>query len=341
MLKKSLYICLLVCLIVLLGACQSNTDNGKNNNNNENASVNETNDKNSDEKETKQAFPVTVSAGGEDVTIEKRPEKMMPLSLEVAEIILDLVEPDNVVATTRGIDDNLLSSKSTIAASIDGRIQAASNIDPEEIISYDTDLLVMTKMYGQEEDARKMLDKLDVPILAFDAFVTWDDFINAYEIIGEAIGEKQQAEENIANMQAEIASIQESIPEEEEEKPTVLVLSEVGGDMGPLMMGPTNISYDLIQLAGATPAVDAIELTRSTPASMEQIIKMDPDYILFVDFFGKGEAGFADLMDDSAWGTLTAVQEEQTKILDAKYVINPNHELIEGLRMIVDWLYAN
>lgn len=330
----------MICLMVLLAACQSNTDKGDNNSSNENMPTNEVENGNNGETDSEQAFPVTVSIGDEEVTIEKRPEKMMPLSLEVAEIMLDLVAPDNVVATTRGIDDELLSSKSKIAASIDGRIQAASNIDPEEIISYDTDLLVMTKMYGQEEEAKKSLDKLDIPILAFDAFVTWDDFIHAYEIIGEAIGEKQQAEENIADMQASIAKIQADIPEDNADKPTVLVLSEVGGDMGPLMMGPTNISYDLIQLAGATPAVDTIELTRSTPASMEQIIKMDPDYILFVDFFGKGEAGFADLMDDSAWGTLTAVQEERTKILDAKYVINPNRELIEGLQMIVDWLYA-
>lgn len=284
-------------------------------------------------------FPKTIEVNGETVEIDAQPEKMLPLSLEVAEILLDLVEPDLLVATTRGIDDPLLSSKSTIASSIDGRIQAASNIDPEEIIAYDTDLLVMTKMYGQEEDAKETLDKLSIPILAFDPIVSWDDYQNAYEIIGEAIGKQEQAETNITKMNEEIKAIQAKVPTDE--APTLLVLSEVGGDMGPLMMGPTNISYDLIQLAGATPAVDTIDLTRSTPASMEQIINMDPDYILFVDFFGKGEAGFNELLNDTAWKTLSAVAQEQTMILEAKYVINPNEELIEGLRMIVDWLYVD
>src|SRR5699024_2278234 len=282
-------------------------------------------------------YPLTLSIDEKEVTITDKPEKMIPLSLEVAEIILDLVDAENVVAATRGLDDPLLSSKSDIASSIDGRIQAASNIEAEEIIAYDTDLLVMTKMYGQEEDAEKTLGKLDIPILSFEPFVTWDDFIQAYTIIGEAIDEKEQAEENIEQMDEEIANIQKKIDDTAE--PTVLVLSEVGGDIGPLMMGPSNISYDLIQLAGGKPAVDDIGLTRSTPASMEQIMKMNPDYILFADFFGKGEEGFSDLLADKGWQTLDAVQNEQTMILDAKYVINPNPDLIDGLEQIVNWLY--
>ena len=323
--KKSIYL-LGCCFILLLAACQASD--------NSNVNTNKMDEETSDNTDT---YPLTLSIDEKEVTITDKPEKMIPLSLEVAEIILDLVDAENVVAATRGLDDPLLSSKSDIASSIDGRIQAASNIEAEEIIAYDTDLLVMTKMYGQEEDAEKTLGKLDIPILSFEPFVTWDDFIQAYTIIGEAIDEKEQAEENIEQMDEEIANIQKKIDDTAE--PTVLVLSEVGGDIGPLMMGPSNISYDLIQLAGGKPAVDDIGLTRSTPASMEQIMKMNPDYILFADFFGKGEEGFSDLLADKGWQTLDAVQNEQTMILDAKYVINPNPDLIDGLEQIVNWLY--
>src|SRR5699024_11243538 len=62
------------------------------------------------------------------------------------------------------------------------------------------------------------------------------------------------------------------------------------------IFGPTNISYDLVKLAGATPAADIIEMERSGPAEIEQILKVDPDYIILLDFFGKGEKSFEKLM---------------------------------------------
>lgn len=282
-------------------------------------------------------FPVTIDLDGEEITINEKPENIIPLSLEVAEIVLKLVDPSRVVATTNGVDDPILSTLADDVDGIEGRIGAQVNIDPEEIISYDTDLLLLVKMYGEQEDAEKTLSQLETPILSFDSMVTVEKFIDAIPIIGEAVGEQAKADELVTHMEDSIAAIQKEIPEDE--SPTVLILSEVGGDLGPFMMGPTNISYDLIQLAGATPAVDTIELERSTPASIEQVLKLDPDYILLADFFGKGEEGFAELMEDPGWNTLRAVEEDKMMMLDAKYIINPNVENVEGLEKLVNFIY--
>src|SRR5699024_3398603 len=130
-----------------------------------------------------------------EVTIEDRPKSILPMSLEVAEILLSLTEAENVVATTKGIDDGLLSTKVEEGKESEERIGAATNIDPEEIIALDTDLLLMTKMYGQEEDAEDMLSQFDTPILSFSPFVTVEKFQDATLTIGEAIGEKEKAVE--------------------------------------------------------------------------------------------------------------------------------------------------
>lgn len=327
----------IVVLALILGACgEEDANDVKNNDNNlQDNEENETNDKNASES----AFPVTIKLDGKEVTVAEEPENILPLSLEVAEIVLELVDVDRIPAATNGIDDPLLSTHADISVEIPNRIGAAINIDPEEIISHETDLLLLTKMYGEQEDAEKTLEKLGTPMISFDTMVTFDQFMDAMKVIGEAVGESEKAEGILTSMQEEIASIQESIPEEEE--PSLLILSEVGGDMGPLMMGPTNISYDLTQLVGAVPAVDSIHLERSTPAAIEQVLKMDPDYILLIDFFGKGEEGFADLMDDPGWSTLSAVKEERLNIMEAKYIINPNVSNIEGMQMMADWLYSS
>lgn len=224
-----------------------------------------------------------------------------------------------------------------MAEKIEGRIGAQVNIDPEEIISYDTDLLLLTKMFGEQEEAENTLKQLDTPILSFDSIVTTEQYLDVTRTIGKAVGEESKAEELIASIEEKINSLQQQIPEEE--SPSVLILSEIGGDLGPFMMGPTNISYDLLKLAGATPAVDTIELERSAPASIEQVLKTDPDYILLVDFFGKGEESFNELMNDPGWNTLKAVEEGNIKLIEAKYIVNPNSKNVDGLEMLIDWFY--
>lgn len=283
-------------------------------------------------------YPVTIDVDGESKTIEKKPEKIIPLSLDVAEIVLELTDTENIAAITTGIDDEYLSTQSEKAEEIPDRIASAVNIDPEEILSYDADLLLLTKMHGQEEDADKILSQVNVPILSFSTIGTVDELLTNIAIIGEAVGEKEKAKELIGQMEEEIETIQQSIPDGVE-SPSVLVLSEVGPGTGPFMMGPGNISYDLIQLAGATPAVDSIGLEHSAKASVEQVIKMDPDYIFLLDFQGNGEEAHEELIQSPGWETLQAVKNDQLKILEAKYLMNPNTEVIEGLRQMTEWIY--
>lgn len=326
--RKLFIIGLFIVLLFALGACkQTNVETKEN----EEQGIEQRTDED-------RSFPITIKHDGKEITIEEKPENILPLSLEVAEIVLELVDPSIVPASTNGIDDPYLSTKSDLADKIPGRISAASNIDPEQILSYETDLLLLTKMYGEQEEAEKVLSELNTPIISFDAFVTVEQMINGIEVIGKAIGEQEKASELIQTIKDELEQIEEQLPKEN--LPSLLVLSEVGGDLGPFMMGPTNISYDLIQYVGATPAVDDIGLERSTPASMEQIMKMDPDYILLVDFFGNGEKGFASLMDDPGWQTLDAVKEDRLHMIEAKYFLNPNVQNIKGVQQIATWIHG-
>lgn len=292
-----------------------------------------------DENEEGQRFPVTIELDDQVIEIEEKPEHILPLSLDVAEILLELVDSDRVVAVPQAVENPILSTQSEKADEIPGRIASAVNIDPEEIISLNTDLLLLTKVHGQEEDTANILDQTGLPIISFNTMRTVNDFQENIAVIGEAIGETENAMEIINKMTADIEAIQAKIPADAE-APSVLILSEVGPGTGPFMMGPGNISYDLIQLAGATAAVDEIDLQSSTPASIEQVISMDPDYIFLLDFVGNGEEAHADLIQNPGWSSLQAVEEDRVKVLDVKYLMNPNVKVVEGLEMMVDWIYG-
>lgn len=321
---------LILTLVLLIGfstACQAN--------------INQTEGGGSSEVEEAQQdlFPVTVESANGPVEIKEKPERILPLSLDVAEIVLELVDPSQVVAVPKAVEDEQLSTQTEKADQIEKRVASAVHIDPEEVLSFDTDLLLLTKMHGQEEDANEVLSEVDVPIVTFNTMGTVEDFLNNVEIIGDAVGEPEKATELMTSMKKEIERIQEKIPSDGE-KPSVLVLSEVGPGTGPFMMGPGNISYDLIKLAGAIPAVDEIHLERSTPASIEQLLNMDPDFIFLLDFVGKGEEVFAELSENPGWDRLQAIENDRVKVLDVKYLMNPNPLVVEGLDIMVDWIYS-
>ncbi|MEI3600203.1 MULTISPECIES: ABC transporter substrate-binding protein [unclassified Oceanobacillus] len=286
-----------------------------------------------------QDFPVTIEHDGEEITINEKPENILPLSLDVTEILLELVDPSRVVAISSSVEDEHLSTNTEKAEEIPNRVSTAAYIDPEEVLAYETDLLLLTKMHGQEEDASSILSEIDLPIITFETMGTLAQFMENIEVIGQAVGETEKAAELIEQMENDLAAIQSKIPEDQD-APSVLVLSEVGAGTGPFMMGPGNISYDLIQLAGATPAVDKIGLEGSTPASIEQVMKMDPDYIFLLDFFGNGEEDFTELSENPGWSSLQAIENDRVKLLDVKYLMNPNVEVIEGLEIMVDWIYG-
>lgn len=284
-------------------------------------------------------FPVTIESADKKVEVKERPQNILPLSLDVAEIVLELVDADRVVAIPKAVEDPQLSMQTEKAELIEKRISSAVNIDPEEILSFNTDLLLLTKMHGQEEDASNVLGAIDLPILTFNTMGSVAALLENVDKIGKAVGETEKATQLIEKMNTDIATIQDKIPEDVE-SPSVLVLSEVGPGTGPFMMGQGNISYDLIQLAGATPAVDKIDLQNSTPASIEQVLKMEPDYIFLLDFVGKGDGVFAELSENPGWGSLSAVKNDQVKVLDVKYLMNPNLKVVEGLDIMVDWIYG-
>ncbi|MDQ0176508.1 ABC transporter substrate-binding protein [Bacillus chungangensis] len=290
--------------------------------------------------ETKEmnAFPRNIQIGDKTISIPEKPTKIAPLSLDVAEIVLELVDESKVVAISSSIADPYLSTQSEKAANIENNIASATSIDPEQVLSYKTDLLLLTKLHGQEEDADQVLSQAGIPILSFDKMETVKQFQDNLFIIGQAIGEEEKANTLVEEMNNRMAEIQKQIPTDAE-KPTVLVLSEVGPGTGPYMMAAGNISYDIIHLAGGAPAVDTIGLDRSTKASVEQVIKMDPDYIVLLDWAGRGEETYKDLIETPGWSTLQAVKNDQLKVLEVKYLLNPNTKVIDGLEILTNWIY--
>lgn len=290
------------------------------------------------EEQEKQQFPRTIQIDGNEVVIEKEPINIAVLSLSVAEVAVDLVGPEKIAVITNSAENENLSQIADKVDEIPNKIIGATSLDPELILSYDPDLVLLTLTHGSEQDANNLLEKAGVPIVSFNQWSTIQDLIDGYKIIGQLLGAEDVADRRIKEMNQKVENIQQQVLDFDDQ-PSVLLLSQVGPNTGAFILGPTSIAYDIVKLAGGTPASDLLELERTTPASIEHIINLDPDYIILVEWDTASDE-FAEMIDSPGFQTLQAVQEDRVMRIPAKDISQPNYYILDRLEELANWIHG-
>ncbi|MDU5145939.1 MAG: ABC transporter substrate-binding protein [Paenibacillus dendritiformis] len=266
--------------------------------------------------------------------------KVAPVSLDTADAVLEFIEPAQVVAIPKSISNPYLAVNAGIGKQVDNPISGATGLDPETILSFQPDLVLLTKVHHTESDAEQLLRQAGVNVITFDQWGTFEAVKGNYRKIGEAVGEAEKgmliAEEIEAKLQQAAARTAKLTV-----KPSVLALSPVGPNTGPYVIGPGNIAYDMIRLAGAEPAADGLGISKSIKASIEDLIKLDPDYIVLGDWDGSGEEWLSGLKSDPQWNTLTAVRQGRITTMKAKDLLAPNRYTVDGLLHMSAWLHPD
>lgn len=331
--RKQLWSLVLLISVLLIAGCGQDTG-GENSDNLSNDKIVEENNKSVNEEN---GFPREVDVYGTKVSIEAKPEKIAALSLNVAEIVVDLAGPEKIIVVTSSAENENLSNIANEVEKIPNRMVGAVSLDPEVVLSYDPDLVLLALTHGAEQDANQLLEKAGVPLASFEQWRTVDDLLKNYRIIGQLIGEEEKAEKVVKELEEKITQVQEQV-KEKEEAPSVLILSQVGPNTGPYILGPSSIAYDLIKIAGGTPASDLVGLENTTPASIEQILAIDPDFIILVEW-GETSGEFSELLDSAAFQTLEAVEKGNVKTIPAKSISQANRYVIDTLKEIATWIH--
>lgn len=283
------------------------------------------------------SYPKTVMVNDEEVTINEKPKRIALLSLDAAEAVLEIGGADHVVAIPRSSTDPALAYQAEKATKVEHQITSATSLDPEQVLSFESDLLIMTKVHHAEQDADQILQQAGIPLISLSTWSTLEHIWANYALIGEAIGEKEQSEHIISEMKEKVEAVQAAI--EGVAKPSVLVISPLGPGTGPYFIGSSNISYDIIRLAGGHHSADDLGLTRVTKASMEQIIKADPEYILLIQWKEGDTADLEAITGTPGWQTLQAVEKGNVKKMTVKQIFYPNRYNANSLEEIAKWLH--
>jgi iron complex transport system substrate-binding protein len=267
------------------------------------------------------AFPVTITpAGGEPVTIERRPERIVSLSASNTETLYAVGAGKQVVA----VDDQSdypADAPRTDLSGLTPNVEAISDHKPDlVVISDDADNLVAS------------LKAVNVPVLAVPAAKTLDDVYAGMATIGKATGHVDEATDLVERTRSDL----DKIVADTQKPATALTYYH---ELDTTLYSVTSKTFigQVYSLFGLTNIADPADADSGgyPQLSSEAILKADPDLIFLADVQccaqnAKTVAG------RPGWNTMTAVRNGDVVELDDDLASRWGPRVVDLARSVAD-----
>jgi len=274
---------------------------------------------------------------GRSVDVPAQVKRIVTLAPNLAEIVYALGAEDRLVGVSQYTDHPpAAKEKPSIGMPVNPSLEAIVGAKPDLVLATTSINFVNTV------DA---LTRLGVPVYTTDPH-TIEGTLRSITDIGGVIGSSQQASALVADLQARLDALKAKLKKE----PPVRVLFVVWEQ--PLhSIGDNTFIADALHWAGAD---SVIHTKQNWPTiSMEEVVKLDPDYIVYADnqmgASGNDSSAPADLraaiarhLDElrsqPVWRDLTAVREGHVAVVGDEIQV-PAPGLIESIEQLARQLH--
>ncbi|MEU4516015.1 ABC transporter substrate-binding protein [Nonomuraea wenchangensis] len=246
-----------------------------------------------------EGFPVTIEAGNGQVTIEKKPERIVSLSASHTETLFAVGAGPQVIA----VDDRSNFPPEAPKTDLSG---FKPNV--EAIVAKKPDLVVLS---DDLDNVVAALGKVGVPVLLEPAAKTLDEAYEEIAEIGAATGNKAKADEVVTGMRAAMDKLAAEAPKDKKltyyhelDQTPYAVTSQTFIGQVYSIFGLTNIADQAPDAAGGYPKLSA-----------EFVAQADPDLIFLADVKCCKQDKAA-LAKRPGWAGLSAVKNDRVVELD-------------------------
>ncbi len=260
---------------------------------------------------------------GREVCVSEAPRRVISLAPNLTETVCYLGAQDKLVGRTARCN------RPASAANIP-QVGAYLHPDMERIIALKPDLVLAAKP-GLREEIVERLSSLGIPVFVEDS-KSVDDVCRLMGKLGRLFKREKTAAEAVEDIQRRRRALQERL----EGLPSPSVLFAVG--VKPLVVaGGRSFLGALIREAGGVNIAENIDIPYAR-FSFEEVIKIDPEYILILDKECKQQECVDHLR---RYPTLRAVRDEKVVSVDADLVARPAPAVIEALELIAKTLHPH
>jgi iron complex transport system substrate-binding protein len=273
-------------------------------------------------------YPLTITDMLErEVTIKAEPETVAAISPTTVEYVYAVGRTS--VTRTRSVTYPPEAASAT-------DIGSAYTPSLEIIAGANPDLIVADSVL--QPQLADTLDDLGVPVLYVGA-ESFDDVIEGYRIIGEALN-APEGQEQAAALEDLLAEVESRLPAE---KPKVLIVNGTPADFFAAL--PESYVGDLVRMAGgdnvAAGQPSNAPFPGYTKLSLETIVAAPPDVVVAITA-APGQTISEGLAANPAWAEVPAVANGRVHEIDAQIFLQaPGPRAGEGLETLAKLLHPD
>ena len=273
-------------------------------------------------------IPPATDREGNQITLPEKIETIISMGPSNTEILVDLGYGDKIIATD------------TYSANVNGinpDIPMFSMIAPdgEQIIDLQPDVIFVTGMSrAGGEDLFKVVKDVGICVIYIPSSYSIEEIKEDIRYIAAVLGSESQAEELIAEMEAEIEAVH-TIAETITDKKTVYF--EISAAPNMYSFGRGVFLNEMIELIGAENVLADQDSWISV--ADEVVLDANPDVILTsVNYI---EDPVAEIKTRPGWSTISAVQNDEVFYIDTDSSNRPSHHILKALKEMAVAVYPD
>lgn len=308
--KKTVSLLLALSMLFAVTACSNQNENKKSN-----ESISSTQNQSADS-----IYPVTVENYGRNITVTKKPEKVLTLGPNCTELFAALglenyVIGRSLVNHSRGPLDEYVNDVNNIP------ILNYSSAARESILTSGADFIYAIDWEISEEGCN--IDEVsDYGMTVYvNSASTLDEQYREIIDIGKIFGIEEKARAFVNEQKTRISAVQEKI---NGEKPVNVLVYDSGND-GVFTCSGVNFESLLIELAGGKNMFSDLDEKQWVTVSYEEVLKRKPDVILIHDYDSPSvEEKIAEIKSNPALSQLDCVKNERFAVITLESVLPGN-----------------
>lgn len=273
---------------------------------------------------------------GTEVAFDKKPTRIVSMTLSTDNILLGLVEPERVVCANNLIDDPISSNIAELGKNIPNKVRHPK---VEEILAMEPDLVIAPD-WG-DIDYVDSLRNMGIKVVVLKGPKSLQDIKDNITLMSKAVGEPKRGEKLISMMDEKLDEIKakvDMIPQDYRKRVLLISLMNNYG-------GKDCIYDDACQLAGVTNCLSEYGLKRGDKLTKEMMVQMDPDIIFLPSYNAHGTfdiQGFRDkYLKDPALQQMKAIQSGNIREPRDSYIYTASQDFCFAVQEIAYTVYGD
>lgn len=277
-----------------------------------------------------EAFPVTIKdSTGKDITIEKKPEKIVSLLPSITEILFALGLDEEIVGVSDYDNYPEAATKKEKVGSQDMNL--------EKILALKPDVAFLQEYHLQNHaNAVKQLEDAGITVVVPKGNqASFEDAYDVMQLIGKATGKEKEADKIITDMKEKVVAIKEQSTNVKEKKK---VWVEVSPQPDIFTTGKNTFMNEMLEMIGAENVAAAQE--GWVKMSEEEAVKLNPDVIITTYGYYVDKPA-EQVLNRKGWAEVNAVKNKQVFDVDSDATTRPGPRLVDGVEELAKTIYPD